>query len=117
MGPDPARIEKLLKMPKPQKTKDVEWLLGLVNQLSKFSLDYIMQCPRLKSLTHKGVKFYWDADIEREYCELMANFANLEYLEPCVLSQMHHILGWHLFCFSVKQLNRAGALSWWEAQL
>ena len=53
IGPDPARVEKLLTMPKPTSTKQVQRLLGLLTQLSKFCPDYAMSCPRQRALSHK----------------------------------------------------------------
>ena len=57
IGPDPARIEKLINMQPPKTLKEVRSFLGLVNKMAKFSSEYSMITTKIRSLLCKGVKF------------------------------------------------------------
>ena len=57
-------------------------MLGLLNQLAKFCPDYAMACPKMRALSHKGEKFFWDQGHDQKYSQLMSNFGRFELLEP-----------------------------------
>lgn len=46
IGPDLTKVQKLKELGKPTTIKEVRLLLGLVTQLSRFSLDYAQNTLR-----------------------------------------------------------------------
>ena len=57
IGPDPSCMEKLANMQPPSNIKQVRSFLGLVNQLGKFSPDFLMITTKIRTLLKSGVKF------------------------------------------------------------
>ena len=67
IGPDPARVKKLANMQPPTNIKQVRSFLGLVNQLGKFSPDYLMTTTKIRTLLKTGVKFEWTQEHNLEF--------------------------------------------------
>ena len=82
IGPDPARVEKLVNMQPPKNIKEVRSFLGLVNQFSKFSPDYAMITTKIRSLTWKDSKFIWTSEHQTEFDKIKETLADLNKLEP-----------------------------------
>ena len=79
-------------------------------------------CSKWRTLTHKGVKFEWDEGHDAEYKRLMANFGNLELLEPydsmrelCALTDTSY-LGLAFILFKKGQIV-IGVFCRWEVPL
>ena len=82
IGPDPARVEKLANMQPPTNIKQVRSFLGLVNQLGKFSPDYLMTTTKIRTLLKTGVKFEWNQEHGLEFNKIIESLSKLEKLTP-----------------------------------
>ena len=77
IGPDPARVDKLANMQPPTNIKQVRSFLGLVNQLGKFSPDYLITTTKIRTLLKTGVKFEWNHEHSLEFAKLLSLYQNL----------------------------------------
>ena len=59
VGPDPAKIEALLKLPEPKTEALLQSFLGMINYLSRFKPKIADLTHRLRSLLKKSNKFIW----------------------------------------------------------
>ena len=82
IGPDPACVEKLANMQPPTNIKQVRSFLGLVNQLGKFSPDYLMTTTKIRTLLKTGVKFEWNQEHSLEFNKINESLSKLEKLTP-----------------------------------
>lgn len=85
LKPDPAKVEAILKMPKPRDQPDVKRLLGMVQYLGKFlpSLSDVTQ--PLRELERQDVVWQWEARHDTAWEKiknLIANAPVLRYFDP-----------------------------------
>ena len=73
---DPAKVEAITKMEKPQDVAGVQRFIGMVKYLAKFLPRLSEVCEPLRSLTHKDAPWVWGEthdkafqDIQRAICE------------------------------------------------
>jgi len=59
LKPDPAKVQAILKMKKPDDLASVQRLIGMVKYLSKFLVDLSQICEPIRRLTHKNVPWSW----------------------------------------------------------
>ena len=59
LKPDPAKVQAILKMKKPDDLASVQRLIGMVMYLSKFLVDLSQICEPIRRLTHKNVPWSW----------------------------------------------------------
>ena len=59
LKPDPAKVQAILKMKKPDDLVSVKRLIGMVKYLSKFLVDLSQICEPIRRLTHKNVPWSW----------------------------------------------------------
>jgi hypothetical protein len=84
LKPDPAKIEAIWKMPKPEDIAGVQRLLGMVNYLSKFTPHLSSVCEPLRRLMDKDRPFDWlpqhDQAVE-EIKRLICSAPTLKYYD------------------------------------
>lgn len=78
--PDPAKVDAIKDMPRPQNKEDVKRFLGLVTYLGKFIKDLSEISSPLRSVLKNGVIFQWQAAQETAFVALKHQCA-----EPPVL--------------------------------
>jgi len=59
LKPDPAKVEAILKLPKPTDVTAVQRFIGLANYLSRFLPNFSQKCYPLRRLTDKGATWQW----------------------------------------------------------
>ena len=64
---DPAKIEALLDMPRPEDAKAVQRLLGCVNYLSRYLPKLAEASAPLQCLTEKDAEWFWESQQEGAY--------------------------------------------------
>ena len=81
---DPAKIEAILDMPRPEDAKAVQRLLGCVNYLSRYLLKLAEVPAPLRCLTEKDAESFWESQQEGAYqtiLKLMASTPVLRYYD------------------------------------
>ena len=88
LKPDPAKVEAVTKMPRPEDVEGVQRLNGLVNYLAKFlpKLSEIMEpiCP----LTRKGTQWHLSKEQDSAFQKIQHTLTVtqapvLSYYDPC----------------------------------
>ena len=85
LKPDPAKVEAINKMPKPEDVEGVQRLNGFVNYLAKFlpKLSDVME--PIRRLTRKKVQWQWTNEQDRAFEEvqrLVTEAPVLRYYDP-----------------------------------
>ena len=85
LKPDPAKVEAINKMPKPEDVEGVQRLNGFVNYLAKFlpKLSDVME--PIRCLTRKKVQWQWTNEQDRAFEEvqrLVTEAPVLRYYDP-----------------------------------
>ena len=81
---DPAKIEAILDMPRPEDAKAVQRLLGCVNYLSRYLPKLAEVSAPLRRLTEKDAEWFWESQQEGAYqtiLKLMASTPVLRYYD------------------------------------
>ena len=82
---DPAKIEAVIKMPKPQTKDEIRTLQGMVGYLSKFLPRLSQVMEPLRQLLRDEVKFVWGKEQEKAFSEvkrLVTETPVLAYYKP-----------------------------------
>jgi hypothetical protein len=64
LRPDPAKVEAIQKMPIPSNKQAVRRLLGMVNDLQRFSPNLSSVTAPLRELLKEQNVFHWREDVE-----------------------------------------------------
>ena len=84
--PNPAKIEALVKLPKPKTEALLQSFLGMINYLSHFEPKVADLTPRLRSLLKKSNEFIWTSlysDDFKKLIDIMCNSPKLlRYYRP-----------------------------------
>ena len=67
LKPDPAKIEAIIKMDKPEDVAGVQRIVGMVKYLSKFLQGLSDMCEPLRRLTHKDATWIWSSEQEQAF--------------------------------------------------
>ena len=81
---DPAKIEAILNMPRPDDAKAVQRLMGCVNYLSRYLPKLAEVSAPLRRLTEKDAEWFWESQQEGAYqtiLKLMASTPVLRYYD------------------------------------
>lgn len=73
---DPAKIEAIVNMPKPENPADVSRILGMATYLAKFCPNLSEVTAPLRELTKKGITWIWTDEHDESWKNLKALVAN-----------------------------------------
>eukprot|EP00794_Sanderia_malayensis_P007649 gene7649-8489_t len=89
---DPAKVEAITNMEKPQDVAGIQRFICMVKYLAKFLPRLSEVCKPLRALTHKDASWVWGAshdkafqDIQRAICEAPV----LKYFDPKAITEGH----------------------------
>lgn len=77
---DPAKIEAIKNIPKPQNISELRSFLGMVNFFAKFLNNFSQRLIPLYNLLKKGVKWYWSQDCDRVFESIKNELVGSEVL-------------------------------------
>ena len=78
---DPAKVEAITKMEKPQDIAGIQRFIGMVKYLAKFLPRLSDLCEPLRSLTHKGEPRAWIETHEKSFTEIKQAICNAPVLK------------------------------------
>ena len=73
---DPEKISAIVKMKSPSNITELRRLLGMANQLGKFSPNMAKITQPLRSLLNKNCSWYWDTPQEESFAQLKSELAD-----------------------------------------
>ena len=87
---DPAKIEAIVKLDKPEDVPGVQRIVGMVKYLSKFLQGLSDMCEPLRRLTHKDATWVWGSEQEQTFDRIKRAVTSapvLKYFNPKQLTK------------------------------
>ena len=91
LNPSDARIDAITQIKRPDNRKDVQSLLGHVNQLKSWLPEISFTTTNLRRLTSSSKPFKWNMDLENEFQALKEQIQKRIQLSPLDLSKEIHV--------------------------
>ena len=91
LNPSDVRIEAITKIKRPENRKDVQSLLGHVNQLKSWLPEVSFTTTNLRRLTSSSTPFKWNQDLEKEFLALKDQIQKRVQLSPMDLNKQIHV--------------------------
>ena len=91
LNPSDARIDAITQIKRPDNRKDVQSLLGHVNQLKSWLPEISFTTTNLRRLTSSSKPFKWNMDLENEFQALKEQIQKRIQLSPLDLSKKIHV--------------------------
>merc|ERR1711954_376046 len=70
MKPDPEKLERLRAFPRPNDSKDIQSLIGVIKTFKRWNFSLSGKCEKIRELGKKDNKFLWTPDHEAEFIAL-----------------------------------------------
>ncbi len=87
LKPDPAKVEAITQMPKPDDKKAIKRLIGMANYLAKFCPNLSDVCEPLRRLTVEHAEFVWDREQETAFNTIKQMIATAPVLRYYCVSE------------------------------
>ena len=68
--PDPEKFEHLRAFPRPNDSKEVQSLIGIIKTFERWNLSLSAKCEKIRELGKKKNKFLWTPDHDVEFTAL-----------------------------------------------
>ena len=91
LNPSDARIDAITQIKRPENRKDVQSLLGHVNQLKSWLPEVSFTTTNLRRLTSSSTPFKWTEDLDKEFLALKDLIQKRVQLSPLDLSKEIHV--------------------------
>ena len=91
LNPSDARIDAITQIKRPDNRKDVQSLLGHVDQLKRWLPEISFKTTNLRRLASNLKPFRWTMDLEKEFLALKDQIQKHVQLSPLDLSKEIHV--------------------------
>ena len=91
ISPTEARLDALANIKTPKSRKDVQSIIGMINQLKSWLPEISLVTTNLRKLTSPNVRFAWSEDLNKELEEVKNRIKSRVQLSPLDLSRPIHI--------------------------
>ena len=76
VSPDPSKIKAIQELPRPKNVTEVRRFLGMINQLSKFSLHLAERSKPIRDLLSTKNHWNWGPDQEKSFNDLKTDLSS-----------------------------------------